>query len=231
MFFNLILILTTVILYCYRRFVFLKLMSLILCICKWRIERRLKKMKPISNKITHHTSTTINDIIFTEYDVVFNEKEYNFVLFSDYNRRSYNDVLIGNTIDNNINKRNLIVHSSITNDMGEILFDITNDLRKFSFYFDKNVKLNMFFDFLDHIKNKKRVNINDYNIMLYMNDDNFTEKVYKIKEIYNTDFVTIFFDNFQDKYVPLQPNAIDALLQPKAIDVPLQTLPIMEDLD
>jgi hypothetical protein len=176
-------------------------------------------MKPISNKITHHTNTTINDIIFTEYDVVFNEKEYNFVLFSDYNRRSYNDVLIGNNIGNNIDKRNLIVHSSIQNDMGEILFDITNDLRKFSFYFDKNVKLNMFFDFLDDKKIKKRVNINDYNIILYMNDDNFTEKVYKIKEIYNTDFVTIFFDN--DKSAPLQPNAIAEKV----------FLPIMEDLD
>lgn len=235
MFFNLILILTTVILYCYRRVVFLKALSLILWICKWRIEHRLKKIKPVSNKMTQKTSTTINNSCFTEYDVVFNEKEYNFVVFSDYNRQSYNDVLeFEKSIGNNIDKRNLIVHSSITNDMGEILFDITHDLRKFSFYFDKHVKLNRFFDFLDDKKIKKRVNIIDYNIMLYMNDDNFTEKVYKIKEIYNTDFVTIFFDNFQDKYVPLQPNAIDALLQlnvPNVPNVPLQMVPIMEDLD
>lgn len=216
MFFNLILILITVMLYCYRRVVFLKALSLILWIYKWRIECRLKKIKPIQNQITRQTSTTINDSCFTEYDVIFNEKEYNFVMFSDF------DVLeFEKSIGNNIDKRNLIVHSSITNDMGEILFDITSDLRKFSFYFDKHVKLNMFFDFLDDKKIKKRVNITDYNIMLYMNDDNFTEKVYKIKEIYNTNFVTIFFDNFQDEKVPLQLNAIEEKV----------LLPIMEDLD
>jgi hypothetical protein len=214
MFFNLILILITVMLYCYRRVVFLKALSLILWIYKWRIECRLKKIKPIQNQITHQTSTTINDSCFTEYDVIFNEKEYNFVMFSDF------DVLeFEKSIGNNIDKRNLIVHSSITNDMGEILFDITSDLRKFSFYFDKHVKLNMFFDFLDDKKIKKRVNITDYNIMLYMNDDNFTEKVYKIKEIYNTNFVTIFFDNFQDEKVPLQLNAIgEKVLLLKDID-------------
>jgi len=200
MFFNLILItivLTITIVYYYRRVVFSKCLSLILYVCKWRIERRLKKTKPILNKMTQKTSITIDNVIFTEYDVIFNEKEYNFVLSSDF------DVLeFEKSIGNNIDKRNLIVHASITDDMGEILFDITSNLRKFSFYFDRRVKLNRFFDFLND------ENIADYNIMLYMNDDDFTEKVYKIKEIYNTDFRTIFFDNFQDKSVLLQPNSV-----------------------
>jgi hypothetical protein len=187
MFFNLILItivLTITIVYYYRRVVFSKCLSLILYVCKWRIERRLKKTKPILNKMTQKTSITIDNVIFTEYDVIFNEKEYNFVLSSDF------DVLeFEKSIGNNIDKRNLIVHASITNDMGEILFDITNNLRRFSFYFDRRVKFNRFFDFFHY------ENIADYNIMLYMNDDDFTEKVYKIKEIYNTDFRTIFFEN------------------------------------
>lgn len=190
MFFNLILI--TVVLYYYRRVVFLKCLSLFLYICKWRIERRLKKTKPVLNKMTKKTSIIIDNDCFTEYDVIFNEKEYNFVLSSDF------DVLeFEKSIGNNIDKRNLIVHASITNDLGEILFDITNNLRRFSFYFDRRVKLNKFFDFLNY----EKIHITDNNIILYMNDDNFTEKVYKIKEIYNTDFRTIFFDNFQDKFI------------------------------
>ena len=204
--FYLFLITIISVLYYYRRVVFLKALSLVLWICKWKIERRLKRMQKTLNKMTHKNKTIINNAVFTEYDVTFNEKEYNVVFFME------NDVVeFRKSIGANIDKRNFIVHASITDDMGEVLFDITDDLRRFSFYFDRHVQLNGFFDFLQQEKKNECVKLTDYNVMLYMNDDVFTEKVYKIKEVYSTSFKKIFFDHLEDKYA--------------------QNMPIMEDLD
>ena len=123
MFFNLILILITVVLYYYRRVIFFKCLTFVLCICRWRIERRLKKMKPTLNKMTRKSSITIDNSNFTEYSVIMNEKEYDCILLSDFDVVEFEKY-----IGNNIDKRNLIVHAGITNDMGEILFDVTNNL-------------------------------------------------------------------------------------------------------
>lgn len=190
-------------LYYYRRFVFVKVLAIALLVCKWRIESRLNSMEKTLDKITQVKSTTINGSEFTEYKVTFNEKEYNVIFFSELDL-----VYFKKQIEHNINKRNLIVHSSITNDDGEILFDITNHIRRFCFYFDKNVTLKRFFEFLQiEMKTtntfvRQGIDLSGYNLMLYMNDDNFTEKIYKIKTIYNTDFKSIFYDS-EDKPMPI----------------------------
>lgn len=192
--FYLFLIAAISVLYYYRRFVFLKVLALVLWVCKMRIESRLNRMKKSFDKMIRVKNTNG----FAEYKVTLSDKEYNIVFFSEV------DVLDFKTsITDNINKRNLIVHSSITDDKGEIIYDITDYMRRFCFYFDKNVKLNRFFEFLKvEMQQMPNTELTKYNLMLYMNDDLFTEKIYSIKTIYNTDFKSIFLDS-EDKSMPI----------------------------
>ena len=176
----LITLLTTILLYYYRRIIFLKTFSLFLRICKWKIERKLKRMSRLINNISKKHCVSIKDTTFTDYDVVFNEKQYSLIFFSESDVYEFsNSINLGDNRCTTFDKRNLIVHASITDNSGEILFDITHDIRRFCFYFDKRVKLGKLFDFLEIKKSNSFYSLQcRSNVFLHCNTSHTTRFLY-----------------------------------------------------
>lgn len=181
--------------YYYRRFIFIKIVSLMLLIWKWKIEMKLRYMQKRLDKMTKSKTVVIDGDAYIEYNVVYNDKTYTLVFVSNSNSQLHNDILeFKNSMKQFLDYRNWIVHCSITDMSGNIFVDATEDFRQFCFYFDKSVSINMFLKFLQ--KNKVNdTSLLDYNISLYMNDEYFTEKTYNIRDIYHSNFNNSIFDN------------------------------------
>lgn len=163
--------------------IFIKLFGIVMFIWKLKIDfsRRFYKKK---DKMFKKDSTVIDDLVYVFYDVTHNEKDLDIVFVSDSNSGLYNDITtFKKDINTYISKRHWFVHASITDKNSDILFDVTDDLRKFCYYFGTRFKLDLFYKWFQcRVVNKTniRLDIYDYSLTLFMNDDNFSEHVIKI---------------------------------------------------
>lgn len=152
--------------------------------------QRLDNIVEISNvHILYHYIT---------YNVIKNNKNYKVVFSSTCDKKVQEHIL-----DFKLNKdlclaaKNLIVncHLILSSDKGTgndnvDMFDITEYVRYFCYYFDKDEKFDMFLNYLEY---KHNINLSLYKeITLYMNDFDFSEKVYSIKESRDMMFRDIF---------------------------------------
>jgi hypothetical protein len=176
--------------YVYRRFILLNFIWL--CFNVYKLKRYISGLffKPIKDSVEKNFCKIINKHIYTEYKITQDENEYVMIFVSDTNRMLYNDL-----VEFNKNKKDMILHKNkivfagITDENDQVLFDITNEFRKFCFYFDKQIGVNYFLDYFMYIQID--VDILDNYLTIYMNDEDFSQKKYSIKQISDKDFSDI----------------------------------------
>ena len=144
------------------------------------------------NIIQDHTMN-LGDYKIEKYNVIKNNKNYKIILAS-----KCNDELQKHILDCKINmelglsNKNLIVNCSITDETGENSLDITENIRHFSYYFDKDVNIDIF---LQHLKFQDCIDYNNYSYFsLYMNDFDFTERTYDLQRLQSLKFSEIFLN-------------------------------------
>lgn len=134
--------------------------------------------------------------VLDEYNIIHNDKVHHVSLIANSNNILYQDLVhLKKETYNKLQNKNIIVHCSITNNNKDVIIDITDIFRRFSFYFDKkdtDVKLDAL---LMYIKDKcNMVDEDNHNLMIYMNDECFSEYIYSLKDIKNHTFYNILFN-------------------------------------
>jgi len=172
--------------YVYRRFILLN--AIWLCFNLYKLKTYVSGLcfNPIKDSVEKIFCETINENIYTEYKIVQDEKEYTMAFVSDTNRGLYNDLVKFNKNKKNIiSYKNKIVFAGIIDENDLVLFDITNEFRKFCFYFSKPICVNYFLDYFMYMYKQKSDDILDHYLTIYMNDEDFSQKKYCIKQILN----------------------------------------------
>lgn len=150
--------------------------------------KRLDNIVEISNvHVLYHYIT---------YNVIKNNKNYK-VVFSSTCDKKVQEHILDFKLNNDLclAAKNLIVncHLNLSSSEGNDnvdMFDITEYVRYFCYYFDKDEKFDMFLNYLEY---KHDIDLSLYKeITLHMNDFDFSEKVYCIKESRNMMFRDIF---------------------------------------
>ena len=118
----------------------------------------------------------VNDLDFSvhHYRINYNNKYINFKVIEDNDNIDYNNVL-QNINDDDIKNINIINHCCILSMDGEYIKDITKDIRMFIHYLGK-IKWVYILEHLDECSIDKK-------IVVYMNDDELTERVFNMKDI------------------------------------------------
>ena len=193
------------ILYYCRKFLIHKIFKLFIVLMKLRI-RNFNVVKQDSFRLIG--SDIIGKFNIKEFDVVHNNKTHNIIFLNENGSEFYNNTEINdfrsniNDFRSNINEyllnKNMIVHCSITDENGDIVVDTTVEFRKFCYYYEKKFVLLPFFNHIqNYIRNKGNndINIFDYNFTIYLNDSEFTEYKYCIRDILYSNFDMLFESN------------------------------------
>jgi hypothetical protein len=184
------LILTSVVGYYNRNYIFsfvfkITLFSVLNCIKLYSFIYRNN-----GNKINKIKYQKIRDLYIEEYEIYLNGKKHDTVLIANSSiilTENFNELMPN--ISNKLQNKNKIVYCNIINENGDVVIELTNIFRKFFYYFDKtDFKLKMFFDYIQDYCDEKYdiyngINIYEYDFVVYLNDDSFTELGYKIKYI------------------------------------------------
>jgi hypothetical protein len=183
------------ILYYYRKFLIVKIFKLFVVLMKWRIQN-FNIVKQDAFKLGE--CDIIGKFNIKEYNIVHNNKDH-IVIFANDSCISHDFSSEINDFKSNINEyllnKNMIVHCSITNEHDDIVLDTTVEFRKFCYYYEKKFVLLPFFNRIqNYIRNKGNndVNIFDYNFTIYLNDSEFTEYKYCIRDILHSNFDMLF---------------------------------------
>jgi hypothetical protein len=139
------------------------------------------------NKINKIKYQKIRDLYIEEYEIYLNGKKHDTVLIANSSiilTENFNELMPN--ISNKLQNKNKIVYCNIINEKGDLVIELTNIFRKFFYYFDKqDFKSKMFFDYIQDYCDEKHdiyngINIYEYDFVVYLNDDSFTELSYKI---------------------------------------------------
>lgn len=174
--------------YVYRRFILLNVIWLCFNVYKLKTYISGVLFNPIQDSVEKIFCETINEHIYTEYKITQDEKEYMMTFVSRTNRGLYNDL-----VKFNKNKKDIILHKNeivfacITDENDLVVFDTTNEFRKFCFYFNNPICVNYFLHYFMYTYKQNDVDILDYYLTIYMNDDDFSQKKYCIKQILKDD--------------------------------------------
>lgn len=176
----------------YRRFLILKIFVMGLFFSKYIIELYFYMKQKRNNSMYKGQSKTLNKYFIEKYHLISNDKDYTIVFMAkDFYKLNENINDFKENIEDNIMNRDLIVHCNIS--LGEdLVIELTDIIRKFCYYFDKDYSLDMFLEYLeDYIKENKPqmnyINIYDYNLCVYLNDNEFSEKIIPLKKLTNSD--------------------------------------------
>jgi hypothetical protein len=127
---------------------------------------------------------------YITYNVIKNNKNYKVVFSSDVDENIQQHILdFKLKTDLCLGAKNLIVNCHLTKRGTSVTFDITEYVRYFCYYFDKDEKFDIFLNYLEY---KHDIDLSLYkDIVLYMNDFDFSEKVYDINAVKNMKFSDI----------------------------------------
>jgi len=175
----------------YRRFLFLKIFLMTLFVSRYIIRFYFYIKQARNNSMYKKEYKKLNKYFIEKYHLVSNDKDYT-IMFMSSDRCKLNNHIsdFKNNIEDNLMNRDLIVHCNISS--GEdLVIELTDIIRKFSYYFDKEYTFDMFLEYLDNyiIENKpqmKYINIYDYNLCIYLNDNVFTERLFSLKTLANS---------------------------------------------
>jgi hypothetical protein len=174
--------------YYYRRFLFLKIFMMVLFFSKYIIQFYFYIKQKRNNSMHPAEYKKLNKYFIQKYNLISNDKDYTIMFMShEKNKLTHHINDFKNNIEDNLMNRDLIVHCNISSD-NDIVIELTDIIRKFCYYFDKDYSLDMFFEYLDNyiIENKPQmqyINIYDYNFCIYLNDSDFTERLFPLKTL------------------------------------------------
>ena len=194
------LILTSGLSYYYRSYIFsfalrITLVSVLNCIKLYGFIYSCFNKK---NKINKIISKNIGNLKIEEYEIFLNDKKHDTILIASSSielTEQFNELITN--ISNNLQNKNKIVYCNVVNQDDDIIVELTNIFRKFFYYFDKqDFKMEIFFDYVQEYLNDNNdkyngVNIYNYNFIVYLNDDSFTELGYEIKYIKEKSIIDI----------------------------------------
>lgn len=151
-----------------------KVLMTIVKMCTWVYD----KCNQTGCKLQHVNTIRINDKNFQHYNAYIKNKKYKLKTISD-EIVEFNDVV--KVFDN----RKSIVHCSLTNDKEDILVDLTCVFREFVYHFDKEDNI---YDFIEYVVEYNKLDFGKMDkkttyLVMYKNDDNFTEIKHKLEEL------------------------------------------------
>ena len=160
------------------------------CMCSYaRIRSFIKNSK--QDCIRQWRNFYISGNIFVEYNITYCGNAYKTVFVSDTNVGLYTNIVEfrKREMSETFNKRNWVVYASINDSSGETLHDVTSYIKSFCFYFDKPRSINLLFMYVSHILQQ---DFEDCNLIVYVNDDEFTEQVIPINANTKHTFTNVF---------------------------------------
>ena len=127
----------------------------------------------------------------THYSVHLNDKTHDMIVVFSKNKDNLIDIIDEEQIYRKIPCKNILVYCSLVDEDENIILDLTNTLRNFAYHFesdDSSSKMSNFLEYLKYYSKKEDVsldfnNLENYYLMIYMNDDEFTEYKYKLSDI------------------------------------------------
>lgn len=182
--------------YYYRRFVFFNFLKSVLLIFKWKIHLSRSFTKN-DDKILNNSCCVIDNLLYVYYKITYNEKDFDQIYVSKTNSDT---VRFEKNIIESLCKRNWIVHANITDFNSNILFDVTDEFRKFCYYFGTDTDLNVFYRWFDKtiVENVgSDINIYDCYLVVFLNDDNFSETKIEIKNPCNFSIINLESKNLE----------------------------------
>jgi hypothetical protein len=184
----------------YRRYLFIKMFLMMLLFSNYIIRLYFYIKRTRNNSMYKKEYKKLNRYFIEKYHLISNDKDYT-IMFMSSNNSKLNDHIsdFKDNIQDNLMNKDLIVHCNISSDE-DLVIELTDIIRKFCYYFDKDYSLDMFLEYLDDyiVENKpqmQHINIYDYNLCVYLNDSEFTERVFPLKKLTNSGktFKELFF--------------------------------------
>jgi|UniRef100_A0A6C0AM54 hypothetical protein len=175
----------------YRRYLFLKMVLMVLFFSKYIIGLYFYIKRTRNNSMCKKEYKKLNRYFIEKYHLISNDKDYTIMFMSSDNSKLRNHISdFKDNIKDNLTNRDLIVHCNISSDQ-DLVIELTDIIRNFCYYFDKDYSLDMFLEYLDNyiIENKPQmqyINIYDYNLCVYLNDSEFTERIFPLKKLTNS---------------------------------------------
>lgn len=148
-------------------------------------------MKRKTDKMYRLEYKKLDDYVMDKYHLIENDKTHTVVFVSTCNNslnKHIND--FKNDQRKHLENKNKIVHCSISDDNENVIMDTTDLFRRFCYYYDKDHTLEGFFKYIEEHKrefkkNMDDIDIYDYNFVIYLNDDEFTEVTHSIRDLIN----------------------------------------------
>lgn len=170
------------------------------------------KFMQIKNRYTLYKN---NKLQVLEYMFVFIKTECNIYRFNFKNNdkiypinivslsilNSSDTDIITKRLQDNWEWRNVFVHVGISDENDNELYDITEQIRSFYYHFDDNYFSNFsnqeckFKYFVEYIKDHENIKLNNCNLIAYMNDNDFTQRKFRIDDILEYTYKDLFYTN------------------------------------
>lgn len=158
-----------------------------------QFEIHLKPTDESSENVVLESIIKMDNYNFHEYRLKHNEKNYYITLVNNDNQ-IHNIKLekLQKNIEKKVENKNLIVHCSLINKDEDIVLDVTEDFRKFKFYYDEQCGESYVKYFLEYLKKKyNTLDLSNLTLMIYKNDEQFTELRHNIENLYTKTFLEI----------------------------------------
>lgn len=122
--------------------------------------------------------------IIHEYDIICNNKLHEMCFISErYDNEKVNKklMLLNENKEAILAQKYKFLHCSLINRGGECVKDVTQEMRSFMFYFKDGDYVCDVKYVLEYIKSKNSdLDISECDLLFYMNDDEFTERIIKL---------------------------------------------------
>lgn len=153
------------------------------------------------NRLTKTRQLSINNLLtITDYKLHINDKLYNVSVISNdnNNEKKYKcEQTFKNNVKENISKRNIILHCSFMESKTEKTIDLTEIFRQFFLHFDEKTEECKMGNFISYVINTHQLSkhiVDDMSFYIILNDCEFSEKYYNVKDIYSYHFYDIVND-------------------------------------
>lgn len=144
-----------------------------------------------------------NDDKLFEYTVFLKDKKYTCCVINT-EERCFNKTEVLQNFKINEKKRNNILHCNIS--LGEqLIVDLTDIMRRFVIYYQRDISCNFeyFMTYVNQIEidsGKNYLCLEDLNsdkceLVVYLNDENFTELKYNLRDIYDKNLYDLLITN------------------------------------
>jgi hypothetical protein len=145
------------------------------------------------NSIHLHEKIKLDESVHLHrYKTVINKKPHYISVVNLDNKKK-----IFESVKTNFDLRTKFLHCSIM-DEHDCAVDLTQSLREFVYHYDKDdhhSKLYYFFRYVQHKCKTSFELLHEYDFVLYMNDDSFTEKRYSVRECLDKRFMDVIESN------------------------------------